>query len=755
MKKPICLALVAALLLMLCGVGALAEEGIVILEKTKDAFLNFTGMFTAGDTLYMYDADGLYTWQPGEDGPTFCAFPAETSPMVYIYPFAVDDQLYAVRILMTVEDDYLDLDRAELCDMAVEGGSVAFEPRCELAWDDMLGIGDEGVNPYRPQRIVSQNGIVLMQYTDLSDWSNIESRVTLLDIEAERLDPVPDLEYIHQLEVYKDGLFLAIAFPDGDEQHPVVQTYDPVEDVVEELCTLELNAMDNLCGLAYDAGQDVVYVTVNSEIHTLDPEAGEIGPAVGNVPFQNNTYYNFACVLSDGEYAFYNERVAVVDLSVERKDQQKLTVSDTYYNTALDSAIGKFGETNSNVVFNVTREQSVLDNLVENLVNKDGSVDIYLIDATLPLYDALTQRGYMMELDGSEKINTFIDRLYPAVRENVTAGGHIVAIPVSARSATVGFSEPLLEKLGLTLEDVPNNWGDLFDFLASLEDGLVENDLRLTFSLYTVDSIRENLFDAMFTTYREYLSRTGSDIGYDNDLLRGILDKFDALDLEALGCATSDFDEIDPAEYDALLGGENNTILMDANLNCAINGLSGNANFTPVLLSVDPETEPNLILTNCIAFVNPYTQNPELALEFMETLAERLPESLQYTLIPDLDTPVRGEANEKILAELSEQVEKYRQQWENSDGAQSKFLQDSMSSMQDQLELLEGMLWEVSQHAIDWYRPHAERLAVAGVNWIDDESRESIQSYLKGDITASEMLEDIDRKATMMRMEGN
>ena len=91
--------------------------------------------------------------------------------------------------------------------------------------------------------------------------------------------------------------------------------------------------------------------------------------------------------------------------------------------------------------------------------------------------------------------------------------------------------------------------------------------------------------------------------------------------------------------------------------------------------------------------------------------------------------------------------------------ADRQMLEESVAQAQENLDYWDKYGWEVSQRDLDWYRGHDDNRALERVNWLytDDtgEASNLIMQYMDGAIGIDEMLSGIDRKAQMMRLEGN
>ena len=182
--------------------------------------------------------------------------------------------------------------------------------------------------------------------------------------------------------------------------------------------------------------------------------------------------------------------------------------------------------------------------------------------------------------------------------------------------------------------------------------------------------------------------------------------------------------------------------------------------YTPVLMSINSEKPAYLMLDMGVAFVNPFTENPREAVEFLEEIADALSDTLMYCLDPTLDQPIRYAYYEKEKASLEAELTKMKAEYESADAVDKQSMEADIRGMEESLEMFENYGWSVSQRDIDWYRANDDNIAITPVNWLyseaaGGEAAELMQQYMDGQIDVGQMLSGIDRKVQMMRMEGN
>lgn len=756
MKKLTSILIILAL--ALAAVPALAAEGDAILGREEDNTSYFNYGFLLGDTFCMASGSTLYTYHVGDADLEERDIEAPERDDVNIndefLPFADGETLYALD-LMTSYDEHSQFGGAQLCRLT-EGPENTLVPEkiVDVDWGDLVEYYDEDSYPTRPDLMLGLAGKVYFRAYD--DSGNYQ--LYALDLTTGTMEQLSELRDAYAVTYYRDSALLVEQYSYDHPDQARLVVYDTADESVMPLAEITVDEYSPLTGLAYDAETDTIYCAKGGEIHPLDLQAGEIGAGVTDMPLE--IYSNTgAYVMPGGYYAACSEGACVRNLDPGQRAEVRLKINDSGWNDCVNTAYYRFSNAHGDVSTVLSRDWNETQNLLENMMNRDDSIDIYILNTSSTVYDALYQRGYLMELDGSEKLSKLADGMYPDIREALCYNGRLVAIPVELNSWTLGVNEKALEKMGMTLSDVPDNWMDFLDFLTSLEEPLKESKLHLFYSGYSARDARNDLFNAIFEDYQRYVTATDPAMGYNTDLLRGLLTKLEQMDFVALGLP-----EEQEEEDDGHMGGgisfddygEDST-LMQTSVGCTIGGFY--SSYTPVLMGLDANTPMPLVLRADVAVINPFTRHPETAIAFMEELADCLNLSTRYCIDPSLNEPVRGEQNEQSMADAQQWLDDAKADLADADEADKQMLEENLKSAEENMNYWDTYGWDVAQRDIDWYRSHDDNIALAGVEWLyADESGEGwelINQYLQRNISLDEMLTGIDRKVQMMLLEGN
>lgn len=756
MKKRLCILLILAL--ALAAVPAFAAEGDAILGNDQDGgSMYFSYAFAQGDTAwFITGGTTLYAWRVGDADLTECsiALPEHEGGENLsddLMPFCVDDQLYALDLVSSYEDD-TQFVGATLYKVTGEGPEFAIEKVGDVDWSQLTEYYDQSSYPTRPDVMISLPGKAAFRAYDSSG----DFRGYTLDVASCRLERLDQLQSVNNLTTYRDGTLLVCQYSYDQPEICRLCVYDDADGSVQPLAEIAVPQYSPPVALAYDAGSDTIYCVKGGEVCPIDLQAREIGAGVTDMPLE--LYGNSAAfVLPGGYFIAWGNGAVVRNLDPGQRAEVRLKINDAGWNDCVNTAYYRYSNAHGDVSCILSRDWTESQNLLESMMNRDDSIDIYILSTSSPIYDALYKRGYLMELDGSEALAAFADSLYPDIRDALSTNGRLVAVPVSINAWTLGVNEKVLEKLGMTIADVPDNWMDFMDFLVSLEAPLKEGKVSLYYEGYTTQDARNEMFYAIFEVYQRYVNAVNPAMGYNTQLLRALLTKLEGIDFAALGLPEPMEDEYGSnGRYISGEAGED-SILLQTGVGCTIGEFY--SDYTPILMGLDADTPMPLVLNTDVAFVNPFTKHPEQALAFMETLADSLPTGVRYDVNPDLNEVIRGKQNEESMRDAQKWVDETRAQLESAEEADRQMLEETLQQAEENLRYWEDYGWEVSQRDLDWYRGHDDRILLAGVEWVyaDDsgEGWQLISRYNDHQISLDEMLAGIDRKVQMMLMEGN
>lgn len=757
MMKKI-LALLTMLALLLAPMAALAADGDAAIARGDE--YGVQSAVPMGDTLVLVSYDSLYTYRIGDadvkpyELQNAVEMDVESSYLSSngIY-YADDSGLHVLTAIIENDGEHNVIKSGCICDVNFNDDGTATQTLArEVEWPEEMTEQSDGETYMNVLQNAVYSGGAL--YGSLYGQSGDE--MWALDLETMKMQ---------QIEIGGDGYGMFSAYSDGrvfiaynDYGVSGVQllTYSFADGSTQKLG--EVDSVVNVQGYAADAETGEIYVVSNGEICPLVLDGGKatVGEGVNDMPM--DVYSNQPGLIWQGQYYVYCSYQATVIRNLHPTTQAdvRLKVVDSSWLDATTNANFAYTNAHGNTSISVSHDYNEQDKVVENMMNCASDVDVYIMNMSYSSYNALKERGFMAELDGSEKLTQRVAKMYPAIQESVQRDGRLVALPVECSISCLGMNEKALEKLGLTMDDVPTNWSDFLDFLTDDLPGRWPSDGSVTFSYNGMDeqSVRWQLFYMIFEEYQNYVNATMDVPSYNTELLRSLLDKLDKVDFQALGVEEASDDENGGF---VVYGGEEDDVQLFEMSTSAYLGSYYN-NCTPVILSMDANTEPVFAITLSVAFVNPFSEHVDDAIAFLETLADCVDETVWYNFDPDLNEPVASSYGEENLKYAQENLAAVQKQYDEAVDADKQMLEEDLKSAQRWLEQAEADKWEISQEQIEWYRAAAEHLAVAQGNWLyqdsSGEAAELMQQYLNHQIDAGKFLEGVDKKVRMMQMEG-
>ena len=773
--------LALALCLMMMVPAALAAEGDAVVARSgegTDGFQDYIRYMTAlDDTVYLLGGNGVYTYRVGESDVTkACAFengltlPEEllsedegvTTNIDSLYGmFGRDGSLYLLATIMESwsegngeETLYYNRvrDEAVLFELVLgEDGTASLTEADRYDWIDLIQEEDNYSYARGSNGSTYLDGKLYFRSQDES-WNDV---VYCLDLDSGDLSTIDELASAQSLCAYADGKLLAVLYNWEKPTEAIIASYDPEAGSIETLLELTVPEYTYPQGLVADTESGEVFYVRQGAIWSLDLESGE-SEEVCDMPVE--TDYGATPVLLQNKYYVTYSYQGVAVRNIHPSDGEKaaytLRVADNSYSNVLTNAYYDFTNTHGDAMVVLSHDYMNDSQMIEDMMNRSDAWDIYVRSSSDESYDAVFKRGYMAELSGSESLNQLVDSFYPTIQEQLKRDGHLVALPVEVyEGSCVGVNLKALEKLGLTVEEIPTNWEDLLRFLAEDLPDLLPDDG--TVSLYEsgtdARSARDQLMNMILTDYNKYLQYSGIEQGYNTEIMNRLLNLLDEIDFTRLGQP----EEIDWDNYEWTWDEAGYLLTYGSYLPSSYSGEETRT--LPLSLTADT---PFVLSLDCnVIFVNPFSKNVDKAIEFVEAVADRLSNSVIYALDPSKTEPIRSSYYEEAKQESQKYYEDLKKQYDEAEEADKQMLEEQLAEYEKYLENFDNYYWEVNPDSIAWYHEHDDMVRISGFNMMygqGDASEEiwNLRSqYAEKQITAAEFLEGIDKKLQMMILE--
>ena len=771
MKKI--LALILAACLMLCAAYALAATGnVTIAVQGQDGFNDFiSSMLVWGDKLLLSSYDTLYAWN------------SETRKLVEVQGY---DQLQYMLtdeetgVIKAEEDEYCYFDT----DLYVVEGKIY-----RMA---QMNDSDGNQTSYLVEIIISDDGeLSLGDVIDLGDALSIANEVDgetysytrslqnpcsfgrtiyalsygdslellSLDLDSETVDAMTlDTDYqIDSISPYTEGKLLMIGSNyNVDPVETALLVYDTQTEEITELGKMPRDGYNTPSAICYDEARSKVYYVLSGSVWRMDISDDGFGTPeeFGDMPLES--YSNSVAVMM-GDWYILSSYDGVVgrDVTLDKMPPQRLRIINSNYAESIKTAYYAFTDKHPEYMVSISDNLDE-STLLQSMMNRDSSVDIYTISSSSSALSALMNRGYLAELGSSEKLTAAVDSLYPFIQDFCKKDGQLYLMPFSGYATGLTMNtKALTEKLGYTQEDVPTSWKQLFELINDIAvNKKLEEAPEVSFVMegYTQQDLRNMIFSNMMSDYYTWLDQSEENLTNGTSVLLELCEAFEKVDWSGLGL---------PEEYseDGWMsdGIMKESVLIDFNSVDVTSYVGADQDRVICPLSVVDGEEPVIGMTLTLAFVNPFSENKDAAIEYLEDAWDANGRTNRILMDPNDNEPVVNAYYEQNLKEIQNNIDQQKKSLETmTDEETREMTQNGINSMEEWLEeYKERGKYDVTPEQIAKYREVAGKMAVAKSDIYGGDSYDQMYQYVDGAITASQFAAQLEKTLQMQRLEGN
>ena len=771
MKKI--LALILAASLMLCAAYALAATGnVTIAVHGQNGFNNFiSSMLVWGDKLLLSSYDSLYTWN------------SETRKLVEVQGY---DQLQYMLtdeetgVIKAEEDEYCYFDSdlyvadGKLYRMAQindsDGNQTSYLVEIIISDDGELSLGDV-IDLGDALSITNEADGETYSYTRslknpcsfgrtiyaLSYGDSLE--LLSLDLDSETVDTVTlDTDYqIDSISPYTEGKLLMIGSNyNVDPVETALLVYDTETEEITELGKMPREGYETPSAICYDEARSKVYYVLSGSVWRMDISDDGFGTPeeFGDMPLES--YSNSVAVMM-GDWYILSSYDGVVgrDVTLDKMPPQRLRVVNSNYDESIKSAYYAFTDKHPEYMVSISDNLDE-STLLQSMMNRDSSVDIYTISSSSSALSALMNRGYLAELGSSEKLTAAVDSLYPFIGDFCKKDGQLCLMPFSGYAMGMTMNiKALTEKLGYTQEDVPTSWKQLFELINDIAaNKKLEEAPEVSFVMegYTQQDLRNMIFSNMMSDYYTWLDQSEENLTNGTPVLLELCEAFEKVDWSGLGL---------PEEYseDGWMsdGIMKESVLIDFNSVDVTSYVGAYQDSVICPLSVVDGEEPVIGMTLTLAFVNPFSENKDAAIEYLEDAWDANGRTNRILMDPNDNEPVVNAYYEQNLKEIQNNIDQLKKSLETmTDEETRETMQNNINSTEEWLEKYkESGKYDVTPEQIAKYREVAGKMAVAKSDIYGGDSYDQMYQYVDGAITASQFAAQLEKTLQMQRLEGN
>ena len=743
MKKLI--AVILTLCLCLGALPALAAPGDAALLRADESGYSsgVVGAAVLGDTLYIATYNGLFSYQVGDQEPTALTPAGEQGDIYDIRTLlSGGDKLYTLMNSYEEGPDGRGRQGLGLAEVQLgEGGYTLGEQMpldvsgLELEEDDYVYLPEFG------SPLISGGKLYLVG----SDYRVDKGTLYAFEMETGKRSQV-DTGALSVISVTAYGAGKAIVLMRDNQNWGPAQlgTLDLEGGQLTELGAMQADVY-GVCGPYWDEASSTLYYGSENQLYQVRLDDLSNPKRVSDLP-TNGGYGGSiptGMMLPGGYYVYPSYDAVLVRNTDPQAQPEKLITVQGYYEA--DSAYYAFTARYPQVGVVLGNSMSS-DDITQAMMNRSQESDIFRLSVNSDAYRALMNRGYLLPITG-EAAKAAVGKMYPAVVEAMSAGGQLMAVPVSTYTTSLHYNENVLKKMGLTEAELPTTWEGMIEFIARWGERYKEEFPELSlFEPPMMPNIREMMVRYILDDYMLTLDRPGAQIAYDTPVLKNLLTQLDQADFSAVETEASE---------DGSYSWDGETILFETS--DLISRWNEGLKPWPLKLSEDIPTALQMSLE--VLVVNPFSQNQQEAMNFLDCVVENYTPEMRIALMPGENEPVRDSRYEYDMAQYRKMVDEAKKMADEADAADKQMMEENYNNQLKYMEDYDSKYsWRITASTIEQYRALAGDMVVLTNQGFGEKNSadlyEMIQRYINRELSVDQFLKTMEQKARMMMMEG-
>ena len=396
----------------------------------------------------------------------------------------------------------------------------------------------------------------------------------------------------------------------------------------------------------------------------------------------------------------------------------------------------------------------------QEMLSGGNSADVYSMFLPNGAFTALRDKGYMADLSSSQVLTDFVGRMYPQFsRMLYSSDGKLIAFPFQIQASCMGYFPAALEKVGLTVADLPTSIEGLMDFILMWQEDYAEEYPEITLFGDYVYNLDQQVFSLIFSQRVVDCAAAGEQLTFNTPEMRAILTKWEQL-RSTLQELSQETDGNAGVVYYSDSEGATQLFTTYADPLPQRYGHDPRWDGVPMHLSLTDGSEPYISTSMAVSFVNPNSPNLDLAILWLEFYAEHMPLDEQIAMLPDVNEPMEYMYYQQNLESVQESIASMEAALAEADEADKAMYEENLTWMREELADTEARRWAVSEEDIAAYRELAPQLIVAdSADFLSsstdgaNEASKLMQRYMDGQIGADQFIRELDRIIQMMQME--
>ncbi len=483
--------------------------------------------------------------------------------------------------------------------------------------------------------------------------------------------------------IYEPGKILVYLQPLGGRGE--ISACDPATAQTQKLLDVPEGS---LAGLAYDRAGGTTAITGNGAVYVSSHGAPFTEGGYLNINMQSNTVR--AVLSSENTYIAIvpNEAAFLCDIgALNAVKPLRIAGSDLSEETV--AAYRKLNPDKPVVYVKMNILET--DILALQLVLRTGDVDIYVMPAGLPIYTAMLEKGFALDLSGEQDLVSAVSAMYPRMAEVVRKDGKLYGLPVDVvNHDALGYNPKLFAQSGLT---VPQTLFELMDQLEALgqREDTALMDARLAGPSQTV--LRYILY-----TYLSAATAKSHGTAFDPETFRSLVARWEAIapTLEKDGARSALMES--PALFC------NRFFFMPGHGSFLTEG------YEVLPLAIGEGKEKILPAAMNAMIVNPASANQAEAIRFLAFYAQNMPGQQRIAMYPNENDPVADPEMQQRAMKEEANIQLLTAQLSACAPEEKKQLTEQLEQARQTLASWQADMWAIGPEEIKAYRGIADML---------------------------------------------
>lgn len=740
--------LLSVLVLLALLIPASAGADTILWHTDQDVMIS---LWTHEGNVYLFRSRDVYVWT--QAGEPLGSYPLtfEEEDVGHLHSIVPGDQSVWGYFLTEGGEAWI---RELVFD---EDMNVSWGARIDYDWQSVLQT--QYLSFYSPLvldgiLIYASNGADGLGRLVTYDFAHSRSRVIDTDEDNYEIDT-------YFIIPYRDGQALVASFEQDGDNRMIFYSFDPGSRTLVHLCEIPV-PMSDFHMPVYDPETDYLYFRLGtrlSRITGFDPDTLEDLGDASTV----EGFLDARAVMLEGGAVAYGDWYSLLAHGLPKGEKDVSVSVAAGENQLLSDAYFAFLEENPGADASFSKESFDAGEIGKAILTQSTAYDVYLLELDSQDYGALYDRGYLPPLE-SDALTALVSGMYETVRDAVMKDGELVALPVDDWIDMMSCNLDVLEAMGLTEADVPRTWPEFLALLPRLPALLADTRYTAFPAGTTADDLADGILSAILDAYKLYLENEPSaGMLFDTDILRNLLAAYEAVDFSALAPEERG-DEEDAWGQNALFQLDAQATLDAASsirIGYYMRHRADEDGASPTVLmplSLAEGMEPMVPLQITVAVVNPYSENREAAVRYLETAAVLLPDMTRAALTPGWTEPIPSEDADARIADQEERIASLESEVAAATGEDKATYQAMLDEANEYLAFQRRFYWAASEEDLAAYRAYAGYVHAWRYFGLDYANRgeldEMIAQYRDGAIDADTLLQNIDKKIIMMLLEG-